>query len=233
MGDKKWYHLFVTNQAGEPAAAPRSSTPGAKAPPARQPAGERRAGETEPQRVSDVAARVPAEATFAHPPAPEASFGEIYAAAEIGEPGHGYTILKVSEMLESEHIRDLAPEVKRRSVLVALEAAGVNVTDIIEDAVRRDRALDTWERVQQKALDQLETELAAANVRIQEEMARLIAEHQARLKANEDALTKERTRVRAWRTRKLAEEQRIADAVGYFATENPVTVSGTPGEPAS
>ena len=59
-------------------------------------------------------------------------------------------------MLQSEHIRNLPAEVKRSSILLALDAAGVKLQDIIEDAVRRDRALDTFERVQQKAVEDLE-----------------------------------------------------------------------------
>ena len=56
-------------------------------------------------------------------------------------------------MLQSEHIRALPADVKRKSIMVALDAAGVKVTEIVEDAVRRDRALDTYERVLQKNLE--------------------------------------------------------------------------------
>ena len=41
----------------------------------------------------------------------------------------------------------LAGRGEAKSVLVALDAAGVKVADVVEDAVRRDRALDTYERV--------------------------------------------------------------------------------------
>src|ERR1035438_7510177 len=75
---------------------------------------------------------------------------EIYHAAEIQAPAHGYTITKVTEMLQSERIRTLPAEVKKNSVLLALDAAGVKIEEVIEDAVKRDRALDGFERVQQK-----------------------------------------------------------------------------------
>ncbi len=39
--------------------------------------------------------------------------------------------------------------------MVALDAAGVKVAEIVEDAVQRDRALDTYERVLQKHLEDL------------------------------------------------------------------------------
>ena len=55
---------------------------------------------------------------------------------------------------------------------MALEAAGVPIQEVIEDAVKRDRALDTFERVQQKALDELEARKTQENQQIQAEMDR-------------------------------------------------------------
>jgi len=43
-------------------------------------------------------------------------------------------------MLESEHLRNLPSDVKKSSVLVALDAAGVDIKEVIQDAIRRDRA---------------------------------------------------------------------------------------------
>ena len=121
---KKWYNLFVVPDApAEPAEATEPTPP--------------------PRRVEEVVADVPQEATFAAPMANAAEFLDIYESAQIETPRHGYTVLKVAEMLGNEHIRDLPADVKRKSVLVALDAAGVKIASIIEDAVRRDRALDT------------------------------------------------------------------------------------------
>lgn len=223
---KKWYHFLVTNDSAEietaPDAAPAadpgpppSSRPRAAAPSA----APRRTART----VAEMTAQIPEDTKFSTPMGQAASFEEIYAAAEIHPPANGYSILKVAEMLQSEHIRSLPPDVKRKSVLVALDAAGVPVQLIVEDAVRRDRALDAFERVQQKALEEMEANLSGENARAQQEIEKLIAEKQARIKANNDALAKEVATVQAWRTKKLAEEARIAEAVGYFVAENPVT----------
>src|ERR1700682_4321974 len=54
-----------------------------------------------------------------------AGFEEIYHTAHVPEPKLGYSILKIAEMLQSGFIRSLPAEVKRNSVLMALEAAGV------------------------------------------------------------------------------------------------------------
>ena len=45
-------------------------------------------------------------------------------------------------MLHSEHIRSLPRDVKKSSILVALEAAGAPIQDVIQDAMKRDQALD-------------------------------------------------------------------------------------------
>jgi hypothetical protein len=50
------------------------------------------------------------------------SYDDIYHAAGILGPRSGYGIHKVVEMLNSDRIRELPPEVKRASVLMALPA---------------------------------------------------------------------------------------------------------------
>ena len=209
---KKWYNYFVS--VDEPGSA------------GDQPQPERTAAQT----VADIAASVAPEPKLTNVPPPGASFDEIYTAAEIHPPAHGYTIYKIADMLQSEHIRNLPAEVKRSSILLALDAAGVKLQDIIEDAVRRDRALDTFERVQQKAVDDLSQRKEQENRQIQAEMDRLVAEHRARIQANNDAIAKERDRYYSWRLQKQQEEQKIADTVSHFVSENPITRGSVGGQ---
>jgi hypothetical protein len=129
-------------------------------------------------------------------------------------------------MLDSDLIRSLPPDVKRRSILVALQAVSVKIEDIIEDAVRRDRALDTFERVQQKAVSELENKKTQENRKIQDEIDKLIAEKQAKIQANNGEVAREKERFKSWCEQKQREEKRIADAVSHFVSENPITVSG-------
>jgi hypothetical protein len=207
VSNKKWYNYFVVTQpTGAASETPASAEP--------------------PRRVSDIA---PAEAdpTFAGPVTTPTDLGEIYTAAKIGTPAHGYTVLKVAEMLQSEHIKSLPSEVKRKSILVALDAAGVSVETIIEDAVRRDRALDTYERVLQKSLEDLRTQKAAENQQLQDEIDKRVAELKARVDQNDAELTTEQNNLLAWRVRKRQEEDRIAEAIGYFVSPNPITTAGT------
>jgi hypothetical protein len=109
---------------------------------------------------------------------------------------------------------------------VALEASGAAIQDVIEDAVKRDRALDTFERVQERALGELEARKAKENQEIQAEMDRIAAEHKARMQANNEELAREREKFYGWRLKKQEEEQKISDTVSYFVTENPITTGG-------
>jgi len=209
---KKWYNLFVS--VDQPAEG------GPETPPANA-----------AQTVADIAAGIAPAPKFSVPVANPASFAEIYNAAEIRPPAHGYTIMKVAEMLQSEHIRSLPREVKRSSILVALDAAGAPLQDVIEDAVRRDRALDTFERVQEKALEDLEARKTKENQQIQAEMDRMIAEYRARIQSNNDEVASEKERFFGWRIQKQEEEQKIADTVSYFVTENQITTRGAAAAP--
>lgn len=218
---KKWYNLFVSVDPS----ATEDTSPESDGPPAPVSAA---------QAVADIAAAtaITPESNFATTVSNPTSFDQIYEAAEIHPPTHGFTIMKVGEMLRSEHIRNLPKDVKRSSVLVALEASGAPLQDVIEDAVKRDRALDTFERVQEKSLTELETRKTQENQQIQAEMDRVTAEFRARMHANNDAVAKEKERFYAWRLKKQEEEQKISDAVSYFVTANPITTGAPAAAPA-
>ncbi len=65
------------------------------------------------------------------------SMGDIYETAGILNPPKGCSILKVAEMLRSEHLRGLSREMMRATVMVALDAAGITVAEVVEDAKAR------------------------------------------------------------------------------------------------
>jgi hypothetical protein len=215
---KKWYNYFVSvdeAQAGTASAGSsgaRPSTPSAASP---------------AQTVADIASGLAAEPKFTSPVSNAMSFGEIYKAAEIPDPPQGYSILKVADMLQSDHIRSMPMDVKRSSVLVALDAAGVDIKDVIQDAVRRDRALDTFERVQEKSVTELEARKSQENGQVQTEIDKFVSEQRAKIQANNDEVTREKERFFGWKLKKQQEEKKISDAVAPFVTENPITTGGS------
>jgi hypothetical protein len=75
---------------------------------------------------------------------------DIYRAAGITSPRRGYSISKVVEMLGSEHMRGLSKELRRAAVLMALDAAGVSVDEVLQDAKVRQEAIDAYASQQRK-----------------------------------------------------------------------------------
>ncbi|MFZ0685879.1 MAG: hypothetical protein WAM89_10065 [Terriglobales bacterium] len=217
---KKWYNYIVSvdeepGQSGAPIAGQSASQPSSKS--------GNLPGKSAAQSVAEIASGVALEPKFTRPVADPTSFEDIYKAAEIPSAPQGYSILKVSQMLESEHIRNLPSDVKKSSVLVALDAAGVDIKDVIQDAIRRDRALDTFERVQQRAADELEARKTKENSEIQAQIDKYVTEQRAKIQSNNDEVSREKERFTGWRLKKQQEEKKIAEAVGYFVTENPIT----------
>ena len=217
---KKWYNYFVSV---DEVASTASKTASSSTTPTR----------TAAQSVVEIASSIAPEPTFKAPVSNPTSFEEIYKAAEIPAAPQGYSILKVAQMLESEHIRNLPSDVKKSSVLVALDAAGADIKDVIQDAVRRDRALDTYERVQQHALEELEAKKNQENSQIQAAIDKYVTEQRAKIQSNNDDIAREKERFTGWRLKKQQEEKKIADAVGYFVSENPITTGPVPAQPAA
>jgi hypothetical protein len=147
---------------------------------------------------------------------------DIYHAAGILQPHSKYGITKIVEMLESKHIRELASEVKRASVLMALEAAGTTVDEALQDASRRQHALHAYEAGQQKLFEEFETHKARDNARIQAELQRVVAHYSERIKQNQEQVEREREALRAWQTTKEHECQRIAEAVALCCKQTAV-----------
>jgi hypothetical protein len=143
------------------------------------------------------------------------SFDQIYEAAGIPAPRSGYTILKVAEMVSSPHVAALSPDAKRCSVLMALEAAGVKLEELLQDGVVRQRALADHEAAEQRKLQEFEAGKAEANRKLQEELDRLTADYMRRMQANLDEVAREQDDFRAWQKRKQQESQRIAEAAAF------------------
>ena len=218
---KKWYTYFVSVDEGDGATENEgASTRSASA-----------ASQSAAQSVREIASSIALEPKFTTPVFDPTSFEEIYKAAEIPAAPQGYSILKVAHMLESEHIRNLPSDVKKSSVLVALDAAGADIKDVIQDAIRRDRALDTYERVQQRAVEELDAKKTQENAQIQAQIDKYLTEQRAKIQANNDEIAREKERFAGWRLKKQQEERKIADTVGYFVSENPITTGTVPAQP--
>ncbi len=141
------------------------------------------------------------------------SYEDIYRAAGILSPRSGYGIHKVVDMLNSDRIRTLSPDIKCASVLMALDAAGTSSDDLLQDATRRQQALTSYEAGQQKQLEEFEARKAQENAQIQAEMERVTAHYAERIQHNHDLVAKEKEALRNWQMQKQYENQRISEVI--------------------
>jgi hypothetical protein len=174
---------------------------------------------------------IPAEA-MAVPEAPVApasdlpavaGFADVYREAGVELPAHGYGIDKVAEMLENKRLATLAREVRATAVLTALEAAGVALPDVIQDAVRRDQALDAFEAAKRRELDELKKNNQAQVAAVQQAIESFLREKNAEIEGFAQL-----------EARKRREEERLRDVVCHFveAAENPITTGAASPAPA-
>jgi len=137
---------------------------------------------------------------------------DIYREAGIMTPRKGYSIKKVVEMLNSEHIRGLSREMKRAAVLMALDAAGISVDQIQRDAKARQDALDLFEAGQKKQIEAEWARKAEEVTQIQAELESIKAHYMARISRNMEGVAREKASFSNWQTMKQQEIQDMSEA---------------------
>ncbi|MGB8580528.1 MAG: hypothetical protein WCD47_06880 [Candidatus Sulfotelmatobacter sp.] len=141
------------------------------------------------------------------------SMEDIYQAAGITNSKKGYSIHKVVEMLNSEHMVGLANETKRAAVMVALEAADISLGQVQQDAKTRQEALDRYEAEQTKLIEAEWARKTEENIRIEEELERVKAQYAARVKRNLDEAAREKSKFDRWLAMKQQEVKSISAAM--------------------
>ena len=117
---------------------------------------------------------------------------DIYRAAGIVNPRRGYSVTKVVEMLKSEHLRGLTKEMKRASVLMALDAAGVVSRKCCATRRVRQEAIDSYEAEQRKQFEAWWAQKAEENMQINAELERVKASYAEKIKRNQDGVAREK-----------------------------------------
>jgi hypothetical protein len=190
---------------------------------------------------------LPAEELMAEPPrsverskvaADVADFGAVYEEAGIELPLHGYGVDKVGEMLDNKRLAAMGREVKASAVLAALEAAGVELKDVIQDALRRDKALDAFLEGKTRETQELRGKSEARVEEIKEQIAVFLRERNAEIEALKQAAEGAGQALGKLEERKLREEDRLHAVLAHFveAAANPITraaKSGVPDKPAT
>ncbi len=137
---------------------------------------------------------------------------EIYVAAGIVSPRKGYTIKKVMQMLHSEHLTALSKEMRRASVMMALDAAGVSVDEVLRDAQARLDTIKAYEDDQKQLCEAQWARKAEEHARLKAELEQIRARFMDRMQHTLDGIARDRTRFGTWLTTMHEEAQSIADA---------------------
>jgi hypothetical protein len=141
---------------------------------------------------------------------PNAGFEEIYRKASTKLPRMSWGVPKLREMGDSPHLAGMNAESKRCAILMALDAAGAKIEDILQDAVLRQRALNEYEEKEENRLRESESEKTGHNRSIQAELDRFTANSMARIQANVDEIARQQDEFRAWQKKKAEESECIA-----------------------
>lgn len=152
------------------------------------------------------------EITVAPPIEGCVDFEQIYRSATVKPPQLPYGILKVVAMMNSQHLSTLTPDARRSALMMALEAVGAEIEDLLQDAVVRERALKEYEEQQQEKLRRFEDSKVEENRQLQAELDRLTNDYMTRMQKNLDEVAHRQDEFRAWQRRKNQQAQQIADA---------------------
>lgn len=142
------------------------------------------------------------------------SFEEIYRRSTFkpATSTAAWDILKVADMMSSEHLHGLSAAAKHSALMMALEAAGVAVEDMLQDAVQRQRVLNEYEEIQRRRMEQFEKAKLQENQRLADEMEGICAHYRMRIASAVQEIECERAAFREWQDHKEREQRRISEA---------------------
>ena len=157
-------------------------------------------------------------------PADVRDLGTVYDAAGVHTPGHGYGVDRVAGMLEHTSLAGFDKAVRAQAVLAALDAARVDLHDVVRDGLLRYRTLLAFEAT--KDLEFLATRRRSE--RRVEQLRAALAAHEQRGQAEVERLTREATVAIAslsrLKSRQQVEEERFYRTLSSFIEPLPARV---------
>lgn len=158
-------------------------------------------------------------------------FPAIYRAAGVTDPPHGYSAYKVLEIFSSPGFASLDLRAKAAALTGFLNmnpSGPVPITDVVQDAVRRDQALDKFEEFLRGKTASRSQEIEKENARLQAEIDEITRRNREKMEANRAAIEGEQARLTRWLVVKRAEERKLFDAVNPFVENNPISTADSP-----
>ena len=163
-------------------------------------------------------------------------FAAVFRAAGISDPPHGYSAYKVLEILSSPEFANLDSKAKAAALsgFLKMNPTGpVPITDVVQDAVRRDQALDKFEDFLRTKLKARTEQIEKDNRDLQAEIDALALRNRERMEANRKTLAAEEERFARWQVTKRIEERKLFDAVAPFVETNPITTGSAGSRPSA
>jgi len=158
-------------------------------------------------------------------------FPAIYRAAGVVDPAHGYSAYKVLEIFSSPGFAALDMRAKAAALTGFLNmnpTGPVPITDVVQDAVHRDQALDKFEEFLRNKIAARSAEVDKENARLQAEIDEIARRNREKMETNRVAIETEQARLTRWLVVKRAEERKLFDAVNPFVEKNPISTADSP-----
>jgi len=157
-------------------------------------------------------------------PADVADFATVYKGAGLQPPAHGYGVDRVGQMLGHRSLVGLDRNVKASAVLAALDAAGVALEDVVQDAVLRYKALVAFEAAKDLELQDVKPRNERRIHALKEEIAAFQERKNGEIEQRNRETSAAVQTITRLRQRTRAEEERYHKAIALFVEALPARV---------
>lgn len=141
-------------------------------------------------------------------------FDKIFEIANVRSLKNNWSILRVIERLDSEEFRSIGRENIIKSLNNAFRCDKISYRDILKDGLKRDKAIDAYEKFMISRIKNRRISLLKKN----DAMRR-------RLILNEEIMDNDRAFLRQWKHDKVALEENMAKVFSLFTEEEGINVT--------
>jgi len=157
-------------------------------------------------------------------PADVQELAAVYKEARVPPPFRGYGVDTMAQILESQRLASLPREVRVAAVMGSLEAAGVSLSQVLRDAVLRERALDAFVAAKEREVEALEQRNQARVASLKQEIETFTVEKVREIEGLERNAENAARAFAQLQLRKRQEEIRLHEVLSHFVGdgENPI-----------
>jgi hypothetical protein len=177
-----------------------------------------------PNTVADMAESEPApEFTASGDDMSGRNFTDIYSEAGVDESS--FTVDKLYALLQDPTLKDQPLSTKSLVLKMALKSQNVALDVPVNDAVKRDRALDAYQKMLNERAVQTETDNSQQVQQINEEVKKYLEQKNAEMDALRTETAEIKRQAETFAARRIQEEQRLAEIIVPLleGQPNPVT----------